>query len=224
VIEAKVPPAKPVETPAPKLQVPESEAAEVKTMEVKKNDEADVQLQEAEHPGDEKGTEEQDETGKKMSDKERVQKLSQKILEQAGIDQCKTASEGKETAKVEASPAAPEEQGEKVSLQTAVVPPGGVPDETKEKKGPVDDIKSWCLDRYQTPSEQDSCMKSRAVAKERTEKLKNEYAQETKEREVFDKCVNDWKDGNTYNYQMIISRTQFYCKQGGIEKCENMIK
>lgn len=103
-------------------------------------------------------------------------------------------------------------------LPKDVVSPGGVPDETKEEKGPVEDIKSWCIDRYQTPSEQDSCMKGRAMAKKRTEKLKNEYAQGTKEREVFDKCVNAWKGGNTYNYQTIISCSQFYCKQGGNEK------
>jgi hypothetical protein len=67
-------------------------------------------------------------------------------------------------------------------------------------------------------------MKHRAVAKDKIDKLSGSYSGGTKEREVLDKCMSDWKEGGTYNYEMVISCTQFFCTQRGIEDCKDLSK
>lgn len=67
-------------------------------------------------------------------------------------------------------------------------------------------------------------MKQRAAAKDRIDKLSNKYTGGSPEREVLDKCMSDWKDGSTYNYEMVISCTQFFCTQRGIEDCKDLGK
>ncbi|MFI5324113.1 MAG: hypothetical protein ACHQ6U_11455 [Thermodesulfobacteriota bacterium] len=232
-------PAEPLKTTAPEVKATAKPiATETKTQGLGDVKTQNSPPQKAETSAQEKGAEEPAKSEKKMSDKEKVEKLNQKIMEQANINQVNEVSKGTETAKAEPAPAAPEDHGENASpelagsgdstarkapdagnKEAAIAPQGGAPD---EEKGPADDIISWCHDRYQTAAEQESCMKSRTAAKNKTEKLMNEYSQGTKERQALDKCVTDWKEGDTYNYEMIISCTQFYCAHGGIEKCKNL--
>jgi hypothetical protein len=106
----------------------------------------------------------------------------------------------------------------------AVAPPGGAAEELKEEEAPVDDVKSWCQERYEVQTERDDCEKHRAAAKDKIDKLSNSYSGGTKEKDVLDKCMTDWKEGGTYNYEMVISCTQFFCTQRGIEDCKDLSK
>ncbi len=235
----------PTEPPATESQALKSEPADVKNEEVKAVENPEIAEQKAVAETEEKGIEPTPQPAEEMSDKERVEKLNQKIMEQAsantGAQDSQTA--GNEKSETPASEAAAGGQKtdesaevtpsgdntagnapEPENQEVAVAPPGGVPEELKEEEVHVDDIKSWCQENYQTEPEREKCMKSRAVAKDKTDKLANAYSEGTKEKGVLDKCMSDWKEGNTYNYEMVISCTQFFCTQGGIEKCKDLSK
>lgn len=235
----------PTEPPATEAKALKSEAPEVKNEEVKAAENSETAQQKAVAETEEKGIEQAPQPAEEMSDKERVEKLNQKIMERASADEGAQDSliTGNERSETPASEAAADGQkadesaevtpsGDKTAgnapqsenQEVAVAPPGGVPEELKEEEVHVDDIKSWCQENYQTEPEQEKCMKSRAVAKDKTDKLAKAYSEGTKERGVLDKCMSDWKEGNTYNYEMVISCTQFFCTQGGIEKCKDLSK
>jgi hypothetical protein len=184
----------------------------------------------------------------KKPDKEDIERLNQKIMEQAKAVQTnadmKEASSGEpETPQSkatdeekaagtsvpnEASTADTSDEGNAAppadAEEVAVLPPGGAPEEPREKDAPVDDVKSWCQERYQTPAEQENCMKQRAMAKDKIDKLSGKFSNGSKERGVLDKCMSDWKEGSTYNYEMVISCTQFFCTQNSIEDCKDLSK
>ncbi|MEW6143597.1 MAG: hypothetical protein AB1598_01120 [Thermodesulfobacteriota bacterium] len=221
---------------------------EVKTEEVTHADPSQAEKDTAEPPQEvktEEGIEKTDED--KKPDKEDIERLNQKIMEQAkavqtNADMKETSSSESETPQSKAtdeekaagtsappdavsadnsntSKAAPPADAEEV----AALPPGEADEELKEE-APVDDVKSWCRERYQTPSEQESCMKQRAVAKDKIDKLSGKFSNGSKERGVLDKCMSDWKEGSTYNYEMVISCTQFFCTQSDIESCKDLSK
>lgn len=207
------------EVPATEPAPPPTEAPSLKSTEEPAPETASTGEGNVEVPTEEGGKE----TAGEESGKGRIEKLNQKIMEQAKADQGSNVSD--ETGPIGAEtpiPAngAPGEGNQEV----AVVPPGGTAEGPEGKEGPADDIKSWCEDRYQLKTEREECMKNRAVAKDKMDKLSNSYSGGTKEREVLDKCMSDWREGGTYNYEMVISCTQFFCTQRGIEDCKDLSK
>lgn len=235
------------EAPAAEPPALPSETPEVKTEEAPSADVPAIEKDSAEAPPDltaEKGTEEP----KEESDEDKIERLNQKIMEQA-----KTAKPAEDAGKTIASDAGAETpqarvtEEEKVTegstegpsgnaseagvaapaadnQEVAAIAPGEAADELKEEEVPVDDVKSWCLERYQDPAEQQNCMETRAVSKDKIQKLSDAFTGGTKEREILDKCMSDWKEGATYNYQMVIYCTQFFCTQNGIERCKDLSK
>lgn len=108
------------------------------------------------------------------------------------------------------------------SLETAAVAPGT--EELTEEALPEDEIKSWCMSRFSTDFEQSACVTQRTQARDKTESLLGAYADGTPEREILEKCRSDWKEGITYNYEMVVSCTQFFCTQKGLESCKDLSK
>ncbi len=238
------------EAPAAETPALPSETTEVKTEEAPAADVPAVEKDSTETPPDltaENGTEEPEEL-KEESDEDKIEKLNQKIMEQAKT--AKPAEDGGETTVSDTGTETPQERvpvEEKATIgsterpasatseagaaapaaddqEVAAIPPGEAAEELKEEEVPVDDVKSWCLDRYQNPAEQQNCMAIRAVSKDKIDKLSNSFTGGTKEREVLDKCMSDWKEGATYNYQMVIYCTQFFCTQNSIERCKDLSK
>lgn len=240
------------ETPETPAAEPTAEPTPVPPTEPPSMEPVDEPAPEAALTGDENtGTkaddaEESNENAEEESGKDKIAKLNQKIMEQsqvgqsedvpgelappdAGLQEALTSDEATDVAAPQAvenadnaEPGVPAE-GE-AGEEVAVVPPGGTAEELKEEEVPVDDIKAWCEGRYQVKTEQEECMKQRAVAKDRIDKLSNKYSGGSPEKEVLDKCMSDWKEGSTYNYEMVISCTQFFCTQRGIEDCKDLSK
>jgi len=106
------------------------------------------------------------------------------------------------------------------SMDTAALAPE---DELKEEALPEDEINSWCS-RYQTDFERTACVKKRTEARDKTEALSTSFEDGTPEKEIVEKCRADWKEGITYNYEMVVSCTQFFCGQKGLEACKELSK
>ncbi|HKQ32826.1 MAG TPA: hypothetical protein VJV40_06450, partial [Thermodesulfobacteriota bacterium] len=237
-VKAPEPTAEPTPVPPPPTEAPSLKSEEEPAPETASTGEENVEPQQG------KG-EESKEPKEEESGKGNIEALNQKIMEKAGSGQESKAVDETVPAEGEAqlnqqdkaadtatppavqdsgnaepaSPAAGEENKE-----VAVVPPGGTTEELKEEEGPMDEIKSWCQERYEVQTERDDCEKHRAAAKNKVDKLSNSYPGGTKEKDVLDKCMTDWKEGGTYNYEMVISCTQFFCTQRGIEDCKDLSK
>lgn len=239
-VSAPEPTAEPTPVPPP----PPTEAPSLKSEEEPAPEIASTREENVEPQAGEGG--ESKEPKEEESGKGNIEKLNQKIMEQTNagqeskaVDETVPAEVGTESnqptdkAAETASPPAVQDSdvpqpgspapGED-NKEVAVVPPGGTAEELKEKEVTVDDIKSWCQERYEIQTEREDCMKHRAVAKDKIDKLSGSYSGGTKEREVLDKCMSDWKEGGTYNYEMVISCTQFFCTQRGIEDCKDLSK
>jgi hypothetical protein len=106
------------------------------------------------------------------------------------------------------------------SMDTAALAPE---DELKEEVLPEDEINSWCS-RYQTDFEREACVKKRTEARDKAEALSTSFEDGTPEKEIVEKCRADWKEGITYNYEMVVSCTQFFCGQKGLEACKELSK
>ena len=241
------------EAPAAEPPAPPSETPEVKTEEAPSGEVSAIEKDNAEAPADvktEEGTEEPKETEEpeEESDEKKIERLNQKIMEQtetaqpaedtveAGSGDTETENpqapvtdEGKAAEKSPGNPAAGTSKAGDAApaadnQEVAAMPPGEAAEELKEEEVPVDDVKSWCQDRLHTPDEQENCMKSRAVAKDKIDKMTSSFSGGTREREVLNKCMSDWKEGGTYNYEMAIYCTQFFCTQNGIEGCKDLSK
>ncbi|MCL4245533.1 MAG: hypothetical protein KJ002_10450 [Candidatus Dadabacteria bacterium] len=116
-------------------------------------------------------------------------------------------------------PPAPGDVTEK-STETAAL----APEELKEEALPEDEINSWCGSRYQTDFERAECVKKRTAARDKAEVLSTSFEDGTPERDIVEKCRADWKEGVTYNYEMVVSCTQFFCNQKGLEACTQLAK
>ncbi|MGH7892684.1 MAG: hypothetical protein ACREN0_10470, partial [Thermodesulfobacteriota bacterium] len=235
------------EAPAAEPPAPPSEPPVVKTEEAPSGEVSAIEKDNAEAPADVK-TEEGTEEPEEESDEEKIERLNQKIMEQTKTAQPvgDTVEASAGDTKAETPPAQVPDKGKAAeespgnpaadtpkagdaapaadNQEVAAMPPGKAAEELKEEEVPVDDVKSWCQERYQTQAEQQDCMKSRAVAKDKIDKLTSSFSGGTREREVLDKCMSDWKEGGTYNYEMAIYCTQFFCTQNGIEGCKNLSK
>ncbi len=106
------------------------------------------------------------------------------------------------------------------SMETASL----APEELKEEALPEDEINAWCNGRYDTDFERKSCVEVRTEAKDKAEALVSSFKDGTPEREIVEKCRSDWKEGVTYNYEMVVSCTQFFCNQKGLEECTKLAK
>lgn len=232
------------EAPAAEPPAPPSETPEVKTEETPSEEVSVIEKDNAEAAPEVKAEEGTEEPNAKESGEDKIKALNQKIMEQASTDKLNRIAE--ETIPGESE--TPQDQvpderkgaeppsgsfnadsssaGNTTPLadrqEIAAMPPGDAAGELKEEKAPADDVISWCRERCETPEELENCMKLRAVAKDKIDKLTNTFAGGTKEREVLDKCMSDWKEGSTYNYEMAISCTQFFCTQGHIEGCKDL--
>jgi|GEM_PF-2067706 len=240
-VKERAPEAPAVEPPAPPPVTPE-----VKTEETPSEEVSVIEEDNAEAAREVKTEEETVEPDAKESDEDKIKELNQKIMEQADTDKLKmvageTISGESETpqAQVKDEGKGAEQPSENLAAESsnsgnavpvtgnkevAAMPPGEAAGELKEEKVPPDDVISWCRERCETPTELENCMKLRAVAKDKVEKLTNTFGGGTKEREVLDKCMSDWKEGSTYNYEMAISCTQFFCTQGHIVGCQDLSK
>lgn len=142
--------------------------------------------------------------------------------EQAAVEEAvRAAEEAEEVGPQPPGPgeAASEAVGEK-SMDTAAL----TPEELKEEALPEDEINSWCSGRYQTDFERESCVEKRTAARDKAEVLVSSFEDGTPEREIVEKCRADWKEGMTYNYEMVVSCTQFFCSQKGLEACTQLAK
>lgn len=132
--------------------------------------------------------------------------------------------EGAATAEVGPQPLQPGEAASgtvtEKSMDTAALAPE---DELKEEALPEDEINSWCS-RYQTDFEREACVKKRTAARDKAEALSTSFGDGTPEKEIVEKCRADWKEGITYNYEMVVSCTQFFCGQKGLEACKELSK
>ncbi|MGE3523361.1 MAG: hypothetical protein AB7I96_10885 [Candidatus Dadabacteria bacterium] len=106
------------------------------------------------------------------------------------------------------------------SMDTAAL----APEELKEEALPEDEINTWCNSRYQMNFEREECVKKRTEARDRAETLVTSFEDGTPERNIVEKCRSDWKEGDTYNYEMVVSCTQFFCNQKGLEACTKLAK
>jgi hypothetical protein len=217
----------------------------VKTEEAPSGEVSAIEKDNAEAPADVK-TEEETEEPEEESDEKKIERLNQKLMEQASTDKLTRVAEETISGESETPQAQDPDEGKGAEppsgsfnadsssagnatpladdQEIAAMPLDEAAGELKEEKVPADDVISWCRERCQTPAELENCMKLRAVAKDKIDKLTNTFAGGTKEREVLDKCMSDWKEGSTYNYEMAISCTQFFCTQGHIEGCKDLSK
>jgi hypothetical protein len=240
-VKEEAPEAPAVEPPAPPPVTPEVKTEETPSEEVSVIDEDNAEA--AREVKTEEGTEEPD---AKESDEDKIKELNQKIMEQAGTDKLKMVAGETISGESETPQAQVKDEGKGAEQpsgsfnadssgagnatpladdqKVAVLAPGDAAGELKEDGAPVDDVKSWCRERCSTQAELDSCTKNRAMAKDRINDLTNTYSSGTRERGVLDKCMSDWKEGSTYNYEMVISCTQFYCTLSGIEDCKDLSK
>jgi len=106
------------------------------------------------------------------------------------------------------------------SMDTAAL----APEELKEEALPEDEINAWCASRHETDFERAACVKKRTAARDKAEALSTSFGDGTPESEIVEKCRTDWKEGVTYNYEMIVSCTQFFCNQKGLEACVQLAK
>ena len=234
------------QAPAAEPALPASDTAKVKTEAAPSIKVSDKKQENAEAPAEVKTEAGSEEPGEETSGEDKIEKLNQKIMErsktgdlnkdtgevspgESETPQAKVPDKGTGSEKSPGSVATGDAAAENPkpapdNKEVAVVPPGGAPEELKEEEAPVDDVKSWCQERYQAPAELKNCMEIRAVAKDKVDKLTNAFSGKTKEREVLDKCMSDWKEGGSYNYEMVISCTQFFCKQSNIEGCKDLSK
>jgi hypothetical protein len=126
----------------------------------------------------------------------------------------------------EAGPQPLQSGGETVtekSMDTAALAPGMAEEELQEEALPEDEISSWCS-KYQTDFERAACVKKRTEARDKSEVLTTSFEEGTPEKEIVEKCRADWKEGITYNYEMVVSCTQFFCTQKGLEACKELSK
>lgn len=238
-VKEEAPEAPAVEPSAPPPVTPEVKTEETPSEEVSVIEEDNTEA--AREVKTEEGTEEPD---AKESDEDKIKELNQKIMEQAGTDKLKMVAEETISGESETSKAQVRDEGKGAeqpsgsfnadsssagntapvtwNKDVAAMPPADAAGELKQENAPADDVISWCRERCETPEELENCMKLRAVAKDKIDKLTNTFAGGTKEREVLDKCMSDWKEGSTYNYEMAISCTQFFCTQGHIEGCKDL--
>jgi len=132
--------------------------------------------------------------------------------------------EGAATAEVGPQPPKPGDAASETvtekSMDTAALAPE---DELKEEALPEDEISSWCS-RYQTDFEREACVKKRTAARDKAGVLSTSFEDGTPEKEIVEKCRADWKEGVTYNYEMVVSCTQFFCGQKGLEACKELAK
>lgn len=132
--------------------------------------------------------------------------------------------EGAATAEVGPQPPKPGDAASETvtekSMDTAALAPE---DELKEEALPEDEISSWCS-RYQTDFEREACVKKRTAARDKAGVLTTSFEDGTPEKEIVEKCRADWKEGITYNYEMVVSCTQFFCGQKGLEACKELAK
>lgn len=142
--------------------------------------------------------------------------------EQAAVQEALRAAEEVGPQPLEAE-GAPSETVTEKSMDTAALAPGMTEEELQEKALPEDEISSWCS-RYQTDFERAACVKKRTEARDKAEALSTSFEDGTPEKEIVEKCRADWKEGVTYNYEMVISCTQFFCTQKGLEACKELSK
>jgi len=132
--------------------------------------------------------------------------------------------EGAQSAEVGPQPLKPgDETVSEKSMDTAALAPGMTEEELQEEALPEDEISSWCS-RYQTDFERAACVKKRTEARDKAEVLSTSFEDGTPEKEIVEKCRADWKEGVTYNYEMVVSCTQFFCTQKGLEACKELAK
>lgn len=239
--KADIPEAPAAEPPAPPTVTPE-----VKTEETPSEEVSVIEEDNAEAAREVKTEEGAEESNANESDEDKIKALNQKIMEQAGTNKLNKVAEETIPGESETSQDQVQDEGKEAEQpsesfnadsssagnatpladdqEIAAMPPGEAAGELKEEKVPSDDVILWCRERCETPAELENCMKLRAVAKDKIDKLTNTFAGGTKEREVLDKCMSDWKEGSTYNYEMAISCTQFFCTQGHIEGCTDLGK
>lgn len=135
--------------------------------------------------------------------------------------------EGAQSAKAGPQPleaeGAPSEAVTEKSMDAAALAPGMTEEELKEEALPEDEINSWCS-KFQTDFERAACVKKRTEARDKAEVLSTSFEDGTPEKEIVEKCRADWKEGVTYNYEMVVSCTQFFCTQKGLEACKELSK
>lgn len=132
--------------------------------------------------------------------------------------------EGVQSVEVGPQPLKPgDETVTEKSMDTAALAPGMTEEELQEEALPEDEISSWCS-RHQTDFERAACVKKRTEARDKAEVLSTSFEDGTPEKEIVEKCKADWKEGITYNYEMVVSCTQFFCNQKGLEACKELAK
>ncbi len=203
-------------TTTPRVTAPEFETGVVDAPEnvPPVYDEPDIAETESEKPvGEavEAKTQEAQVSQEEMSKEERIEKLNEIIMRRR-IAEEEIPSVGTSEAVTSGAPAP----------EIAASEPGVLKEEITESEILADDIKSWCMRRADTETEQETCINSRTEAKEKIEDLIEAHPAGSEERDVVEKCKSDWKDGNTYNYEMVVSCIQFFCARQGMESCKEL--
>lgn len=162
-------------------------------------------------PGAEYGKSGGEDARGEMSREERIAKLNEMIMRGRSAGEESPAATTAEPAAV-VSP----------SSEIAVRETGGLKEETTKTESALDDVNSWCVSGTDTEAELESCINSRAEAKERINNLIEAHPRGSPERDIVEKCKADWKDGNTYNYDMVVSCIQFFCAREQIESCRRL--
>jgi hypothetical protein len=151
-----------------------------------------------------------------ISQEERIERINKKINErirQRGVSQNDSAGEETLVAKSESATVYSEEPADEVALSA--------PEEREKLSAPADsEIKSWCEARMGTGSELKNCIQIRSEAKQSMNRMVKQFPPGTEAGDIIEKCKADWKEGDAYNYEMVISCTQFFCKQKGIRGCD----
>lgn len=218
------------ETAAPPIKTPETGAREVASPAAEfLDDEADVIAEtkiESEDLGqkeDTKSGEKENITGQEKTDDEtarieKIDKLNQAIMSRGTEGQ--KIPEEKITEREISSP------GVNKTAAPEIAAAGPKTFERGESAAPVpsDEIKSWCMSKLYSEQEIANCIRSRTEAKENVERMAKAFPDATEGRKILEKCKSDWKEGDTYNYEMVLSCAQFFCARKGINGCEQMAR
>lgn len=156
----------------------------------------------------------------KISQEEKIERINKKINERImrrGVSQDDSASEETMVAKSElaSDTVNSEETADEVALSAPV--------EREKPSAPADsEIKSWCEARMDAGYELKNCIQIRTEAKQSMNRMVEQFPPGTEAGDIIKKCKADWKEGDAYNYEMVISCTHFFCKQRGIDSCAGM--
>ncbi|MEQ9618486.1 MAG: hypothetical protein RIG61_04865 [Deltaproteobacteria bacterium] len=218
--EAAVPPVKPRETGAREVAPPAPEPvvddADEKTgSKVESEDLAQKEDMESNRKENMAGEEKTNDETERI---EKIEKMNQAIMQRG------TESQEIPEGRVKEREAPASGVNRSAAPEIAAAGPETLERGQSGTPAPPDEIKSWCASKVYSEEEMANCIRRRTEAKENVERMVKASPDGTERRKILEKCKSDWKEGDTYNYDMVLSCVQFFCARKGIDSCEQMAR